>query len=143
MTALRAGTRLSFTYECRDEHGALLESLDAPAEITVGNGDILPRLEEALAAMQPGQSRQLMLEPDQAFGPQLDEMVGFFPYDLLPNDPPPVLGDVLEVENKGDDEPLLATVVSVEEDGCTLDGNHPLAGRDLYFTLRLVAILDA
>jgi len=139
MCAQRAGTRLSFTYECRDDQGKLLEALTEPATITLGEGEVLAALERALGTMRPGDTRELVLEPEQAFGPHEDGLVGFFAFDVLPDDPPPALGDVLEVEAEGEDEPMLATVVAIEEDGCMLDGNHPLAGQRLYYTLRLVA----
>lgn len=138
---MAAGTRLRFAYECRDERGALLESLDTPVEIVLGEGQVLPALEEALAKMKPGEARSLVLEPERAFGLHREDLVGFFAFSDLPSDPPPVLGDVLEVQAEGEEEATPATVVAVEEDGCLLDGNHPLAGRELHYTLRLVARL--
>ena len=139
---MAAGTRLSFTYDCCDGQGMHLESVDTPAEITLGEGQVLPALEKALAKMKPGEVRSLVLEPEQAFGPYREELVGFFPFADLPADPPPALGDVLEVQAEGEDEPMPATVVAVEEDGCLLDGNPPLAGRELHYTLRLVKVLE-
>ncbi len=139
---MAAGTRLSFTYECRDEQGVRLESLDSPAEITIGAGQVLPAVEKALAKMKPGEVRSLVLKPEQAFGPHREDLVGFFPFSDLPADPPPVLGDILEIQAEGEDEPMPATVVAVEEDGCLLDGNHPLAGRELHYTLRLLKVLE-
>lgn len=138
---MAAGTRLSFTYECRDEQGARLESIDTPAEITLGEGQVLPALEMALEKMKPGEVRALVLTPEQAFGPHREDLVGFFPFSVLPDEPPPVLGDILEIQAEGEDEPMPATVIAVEEDGCVLDGNHPLAGRELHYTLRLVKVL--
>jgi FKBP-type peptidyl-prolyl cis-trans isomerase 2 len=142
MATLPQGTRLAFAYECRDENGMLLETIpvDTPAEVTLGEGDLLPTLETALASMQPGESRDLVLGPDDAFGERSDDLVGFVANDLLP-DPPPVLGDVLELQAEGEEEPMPALITAVEEDGCVVDSNHPLAGKELHYRLQLVNVL--
>ncbi|MBT3289485.1 MAG: hypothetical protein HN904_22730 [Victivallales bacterium] len=144
MTMLPAGTRVSFAYECRDENGMMLESLrrDTPATLTLGQHELLPPLEAALAEMQAGESRQVVLAPDEAFGPRLDELVGLVPHDVLPDEPAPILGDVLELQTEGEEEPMAVLVTSVEEDGCVVDANHPMAGKELHYELYLVAILD-
>ena len=144
MTVLPAGARISLAYECRDEEGTMLERIpvDSPAEFAVGSGDLLPALETVLAGMRAGESRRLVLAPEEAFGLRDEELVGFVPFEQLPDDPPPALGDTLELVPEGEDEAMPAMVVAVEEDGCLLDANHPLAGKTLHFDLRLVAILD-
>ena len=143
MATLPQGTRLSFAYDCRDENGMLLETIprETPADVTLGGDELLPALEAALADMQPGETRKLVLGPDDAFGERSDDLVGFVDNDLLP-DPPPVLGDVLELQAEGEDEPMPALVTAVEEDGCAVDSNHPLAGKELHYCLYLVRVLD-
>jgi FKBP-type peptidyl-prolyl cis-trans isomerase 2 len=120
----------------------LLETIprETPADVTLGEDELLPALEAALADMQPGDSRELVLGPDDAFGERSDDLVGFVENALLP-DPPPILGDVLELQAEGEDEPMPALVTAVEEDGCVVDSNHPLAGKELHYTLYLAKVL--
>jgi FKBP-type peptidyl-prolyl cis-trans isomerase 2 len=140
---LPKGTRLTFAYECRDDNGMMLESIpvDTPAEVALGNGDLLPALEDALANMRPGETRELVLGPEQAFGERDDELVGFVSSELLPDDPAPVLGDVLELQAEDEEEPMPALVTAIEEDGCVVDANHPMAGKTLHFRLHLAEVI--
>ena len=81
-----------------------------------------------------------MLEPGDAFGPRLEEVVVFVPNEMFPGDVDPEVGEMVEIQEEGvSGEPMQAVVVSVEEDGAVVDGNHPLAGECLWFSLELVA----
>ena len=140
---VRRGSRVRISYRCFDETGTLIEETapgEAP-ELVVGDGSLLEALEDALEGMMPGQTRELVLEPERAFGPYQEELVGVLDGDLQTDEPPPEPGDWLEIIEDDEDDPTPARVVSVEEDGIIVDANHPLAGRTLRYELRLEAIL--
>jgi FKBP-type peptidyl-prolyl cis-trans isomerase 2 len=48
---------------------------------------------------------------------------------------------VLELQAEGEEEPMPALITAVEEDGCVVDSNHPLAGKELHYRLQLVNVL--
>lgn len=113
---------------------------EGPFEMVIGEGELLPELEEALVGLAPGEEKTVQIAADDAYGPYDDELVlvvgrGDFPADITPE-----VGQTLEVtDEEGDAYPV--TVVEVEGEEVTLDANHPLAGEDLTFAIRLLEIL--
>lgn len=138
----RMGDHLQIHYVCYDSAGGELESTitGEPPQITLGEGQILPALEEALVGLAAGQSRTVTLPPARAFGEYQEDLVGFVPYSQLQLEgEEPQIGLMVAIEDDGEDEPLQAEITGLEENGVTVDGNHPLAGQTLKFQLTLVA----
>lgn len=131
-----------FRYVCRDRFGQLLESSGNPDgdEVTLGQDQLLPALEEALVGMKPGERASIHLRADQAFGAYRDELVAVLAEEELGLDVPPSPGMIVQVSAPGEPD-MQATVLRVDDDGVSIDGNHPLAGEDLVFDLELLAIL--
>lgn len=112
-----------------------------PLEFKLGEGQVIPGFEEAVAGMNPGESTKIELPVDKAFGPRRDELVAQVNREDLPEHIDPQVGQSLEVKLP-DGETLPVTVTEVGESEVTLDGNHPLAGKDLSFELTLVEIKE-
>jgi peptidylprolyl isomerase len=110
-----------------------------PMEITVGSGEVIPKFEEAVAGMQPGDARTITIPADQAYGPHREELMVSVDRGEFPDHIEPTVGLALEVRADGG-EPAIVRVAGVSADQVTLDANHPLAGEDLTFDLELVAI---
>lgn len=144
MRLAKMGDRLKIHYLCYDCTGQVLESTcdGEPPQITLGEGQILPALEEALVGLAAGQSRTVILPPARAFGEYQEDLVGFVPYSQLQLEgEEPQIGLLVAIEDDGEDEPLQAEITGLEENGVTVDGNHPLAGQTLKFQLTLVAFI--
>jgi peptidylprolyl isomerase len=129
----------------------------APLELVIGEGELPPQVEEALVGLEPGQGATVHIPCAEGFGPHHRERVMVLSHDEImpreagletfrvaegkqrPNNFNPKVGDVLEVS--GPDGALVpARVVALTDSTITLDANHPLAGRDLVFEVRLVGI---
>ena len=111
-----------------------------PLEFTIGEGQVIPGFESAVVGMQPGESKQVNIPMDEAYGPHLEEMVGIVEKDRLPEGLDAQVGAQLEVTREdGESFPVLITAVTDTE--VVLDANHPLAGRDLTFDITLIEIL--
>ncbi len=115
-------------------------SLEAdPLEFTIGGGMLIPAFEQAVIGMAPDETRVVNISSDEAYGPVLDELVQQVPRNVLPEDMNPVPGQELVSENENGEQ-LIVVVKEVNDTHVTIDANHPLAGKDLTFEIRLVEI---
>jgi FKBP-type peptidyl-prolyl cis-trans isomerase 2 len=106
-----------------------------PLEFTVGQGMMIPGFETGVMGMEVGEKRTITMASDDAYGPTRDDLMFEVP---ITNVPPEVkVGDTLraEVENG---MMSLFTVTEVKIETVVLDGNHPLAGKDLTFDVELL-----
>jgi FKBP-type peptidyl-prolyl cis-trans isomerase SlyD len=114
----------------------LLESTkDAkPIKFIQGQGQIIPGLEEALYDMEIGESKKVDLTPDQAYGESDPEAIHQVKQEEFSEDVPLEVGNYLDLrDNEGN--VLSAQITAKDEETVTLDFNHPLAGRDLTFSI--------
>ncbi|PLX99150.1 MAG: peptidylprolyl isomerase [Desulfuromonas sp.] len=112
-----------------------------PYELTLGEGEFFPSIEDALIGMAPGEKKTIVIPAADAFGEYDPENVFSVPRGEFPDDEiNPEVG--LELEVTGDNgEVFVATIVEVSDEQITLDTNHPLAGEDLTYEFELVEIL--
>lgn len=111
-----------------------------PMEFVIGAGQLIPKFEEAVIGLEPGQSITVSIPADDAYGQRAEEMVAIIERSEIPPEISPEPGHQMEVILE-DGSPFPVLVTEVTDTTITLDGNHPLAGRDLTFTIRLVEIL--
>jgi peptidylprolyl isomerase len=111
-----------------------------PLEFTIGTGMIIPGFERAVVGMQPGESKTEIIPTEQAYGPHVDEMVVVVDRRQMPGEIEPEIGQQLQIQQEtGQIIPVVVTEIS--DASITLDANHPLAGEDLTFDIRLVEIV--
>jgi len=127
--------------ECEDEGcGCGVAHHDSPLEFVIGSGMLLPKFEAAVVGLEPGQSVTVKIAADDAYGQRAEEMVATIQRSEIPADMNPQVGDQMEVVLQ-DGSPMPVMVTDATESAITLDANHPLAGQDLTFEIRLVEIL--
>jgi peptidylprolyl isomerase len=111
-----------------------------PMEFVIGQGNLIPKFESAVIGLEPGQSVKVTIAADDAYGQRAEEMVAVIERSEIPAEMKPQVGDHLEVVMQ-DGSPMPVMVTEVTETTITLDANHPLAGMDLTFDIRLVEIV--
>ena len=130
--------------ECDDDCGDVDDCgcghESGPMELTIGEGNFFPQIEEALAGMAPGETKKLVVPSIEAFGEYDEEKVFEVPRSDMPEDLKPDVGDELTLTGDDGDE-LEVVVTAVSEESVTFDANHPLAGEDLTFEIELLEIL--
>lgn len=107
-----------------------------PITIALGGGEVFPALERAIVGMRAGQTRNIVLGAEEAYGPRRAENVITVERALFPADREIRVGQKLSVAFSGGASRVMA-VCAVSGAHVTLDGNHPLAGHELTFALRL------
>lgn len=111
-----------------------------PMEFTLGLDPMIPGFERAVTGLEPGQSTQVDIPADEAYGLRNDELVRDFPLNEFPDDLELEEGLLLSADGP-DGQRVRFKVISIGEQAATLDGNHPLAGQDLRFEIELLEIL--
>ncbi|MFQ5852099.1 MAG: peptidylprolyl isomerase [Candidatus Binatia bacterium] len=112
-----------------------------PLLFTIGRGQIIPGIEQAVIGMNPGESKTTYVQPDKAFGSYYEEYVLEMDRNELPEElGEPKAGQQLEL-GEADGQMVQVTVTGVSDSSVTLDANHPLAGKDLTFDIELVEIV--
>ena len=110
-----------------------------PLEFTLGAGQLIPGFEQAVADMALGETRTVTITAEDAYGPRYEELREEVPRELIPATIE--LEEGLTLQGQAPDgHPIRYTVVAFTEEKVLLDGNHPLAGKDLVFELELLAI---
>jgi len=113
---------------------------EEPLQFTLGKGQVLPGFEQAVVGMNSGESKTVLVTADQAFGPYLDEVVVVVDRGRLPEGINPKEGDRIQLQSRSG-ETVTVAVIDVSESTVTIDGNHPLAGKDLIFDIEFIEVV--
>lgn len=144
MEQAKRGDTVKVHYTGTLEDGTIFDSSrnGEPIEFTIGGGEVIPGFEEAVVGMSPGESRRQVVPATEAYGPARPDMKVEVDREMIPDELELFVGQELEIE---DQEGRVNNVVvsGLTEKTVTLDGNHPLAGKDLQFQIELVEILAA
>ena len=124
--------------------GEELEStLDGePITFLQGAGQIIPGLENALYDMEIGQEKKVVVAPEDAYGIYDPDSVEVVKQEEFSEEVPLDIGTFLDLRDDEGDV-LSAQVIEADEDTVTLDFNHPLAGEELTFQVKVEAIRAA
>jgi len=130
---------VTIDYTVKNDEGVVIDSTkDAdPLVYLHGADSIVPGLEKALEGKTVGHKLSISIEPEDAYGEHQDEMIQYVQIDLI-GDPDITIGNVYKAQDE-EGRPFTVTVIEMDDDTVTLDGNHDLAGVRLNFD---VAILD-
>jgi peptidylprolyl isomerase len=89
--------------------------------------------------MNPDESKTIQIPSDNAYGPHREDMVMVIERNQLPADIEPKVDQKLQMRHPNG-QSTVVTVIEVNDSNVTMDGNHPLAGKDLTFDIRLTEI---
>jgi peptidylprolyl isomerase len=109
-----------------------------PLEFTLGAGQVIPGFEEAISGMEVGETKQVRIPAEEAYGPYRDEMILELPREQLPGDVELEIGQ--QVQMQQGEHIFVVRVEKIGDEAITFNANHPLAGEALNFDLRLVEI---
>ena len=134
--------RVRCTVRCEDgrEFGTPPEELEL--EFTVGSGEAIPGLEQAVTGMRAGRSKTVAIPASLAYGPHFDSKVLDVDRRLFPAGENPEPGQHVEMTGHNG-VTQLARVTEVSDTRVKLDANHPLAGQQLTLHIHLVNIVAA
>ncbi len=107
-----------------------------PVEFEAGAGEILPGIDEQVIGMEKGEGKEITVPAEKGFGKKKEELVMEAPKDVFEGKKLEV-GQKISVQTRKD-RMMSGRVMKIGEDGVTLDLNHPLAGKELIFKIKVV-----
>ena len=131
-------------YIARDETGEIIDSSDedGPIRYIHGTEDLIPGLEKALEGREQGERLTVHVPMEEAYGPRDESLVESVPRKNFQGIDEIRPGMKFQTE-MDDGSPMIVTVVKVDKKSVTVDGNHPLAGKNLSFELEVVLVREA
>ncbi len=138
------GVQVTLHFSLGLETGELIDSNfeGEPVTFTVGDGNMLPGFESALFGMKQGEEHALVVPPEQGFGMHNPENIQQFPRAQFPADVELKEGLMISFTDAQNNE-IPGVVAAIDETTITVDFNHPLAGREIYFSVRIIAVAPA
>ena len=132
---------ISFHYTLKNDAGKTLDASakDKPLQFLEGAGQIIPGLEKELGSLKTGNKKKIKVVAKEAYGERDDRFLLTVGRDQLPKEAK--VGEEFEI--KSDKGSLIVVVKELNEKQAVLDGNHPLAGVDLYFDVEIIEAREA
>jgi len=151
------GDTVRVTYRMAFPGGAIFETNEnhTPLVFVVGSGQMIRGFDQAVVGMTPGQTKTVIIPPDQGYGIRNESMVGDVNTELL-NQIMGELGkkghftrltftgidDLIYRYQMPDNTIIYYSFRNITPETTTVDQNHPLAGRDLEATITLLEITE-
>jgi FKBP-type peptidyl-prolyl cis-trans isomerase 2 len=132
--------RVHFT--CRLEDGSVHDTSlgKEPLLLTIGENQFMPFFEKLIIGMKPGETKTFTVKAEDAYGTRDNDKIQTIERSGFPGDIQPEVGLQIQIE-RNDGGKSYITVTEVNETSVTLDANHPMAGKDLYFEIELLEIV--
>lgn len=147
---IRSGCIVELEFELRNGEGELVEDSREAGALTYlhGNDEIPPGLEKELDGVEEGARIEVTLPPGEAYGDYNPDGIVSVPRSEFPEDAEIVPGDWVDVtvadeEEGGGSAEMEMRVVEISPESIVLDANHPLAGQQVTFDLRVVSVRPA
>lgn len=133
---------VTFHYTVAETGQAPLESSTdgQPLTVLVGQGAVIPGLEEALLGKAEGDKVEVTVAPEQAYGHRREGMTQRIPKKLFKN---AKLAAGMQVVLPTEMGPRAMTVLKVGMTAVDVDLNHPMAGKSLDFTVEILGVRAA
>jgi FKBP-type peptidyl-prolyl cis-trans isomerase SlyD len=134
---------VTIDYTLKDDNGTILDSsTEGNFAYLHGAENIIPGLENALSGKLAGDEVEVSVNPAEGYGERNDSMIQAVPRDMFDSEQEIQVGMQFHAESPEGDM-IVVTVTDVEGDDITVDGNHPLAGVNLNFGVKIIDIREA
>lgn len=110
-----------------------------PLNFIVGSGQVIQGFDEAVIGMKLGQEKTIHINSDKAYGPKVKELIVNVEKEKFPQKLEIKINQQYKIPIE-DGESMIVRVTNISENTIELDGNHPLAGKNLTFKITLVEI---
>lgn len=141
MSQVKENDTVKVHYTGKLTDGQVFDTSDGkdPIEFTLGKGQLIPGFEKGLLDMKVNEKKTITIPKEEAYGEPREDLVQEVEKTQLPEEIKPEVGMGL-VSKTPDGREMNLVVAEVKEDTIVVDGNHPLAGKDLVFDLEVVEI---
>ncbi len=140
---IATNTVVTIDYTLKDDDQSVLDTSQGqePLSYIHGIGNLIPGLEKALAGKSEGDRVQVTIPPEEAYGKRDEDLLQAIPRERFERANEIEVG--MQFHTQSDEGMQVVTVVGVDGDNITIDGNHPLAGKTLHFDVEIVGVREA
>ena len=141
MTQVKENNTVKVNYTGKLSNGQVFDTSEGrePIEFTLGQGQLIPGFEKGVIDMKLNEKKTITIAKEEAYGEVNNDLIQEVKKTELPQDISPEVGMGL-VSKSPDGREMNLMVVEVKDDSIVVDGNHPLAGKELIFDLEVVDI---
>lgn len=135
---------VSFLYKGSLPDGTVFDDCKGePHRIHIGRHQVMSALEDALDEMSIDEERVLEIAAKDAYGEYNEDAVQQVPTFKIPNGANMPVGEIIAWKTPRSADPIPAKVLKIENQVASLDFNHPLAGKDIVYWVKVVDIEEA
>lgn len=144
MIAVANDTVVEIHYTLKSEGGEVIDSTDGlkPLSYIHGKNNIVPGLENVLTGKKIGETFTAIVPPLEAYGEKKPDLIQVVTKDKFRNADDLKIGTQFKVPNEHG-HAMIVEITAIDGDNITLDANHPLAGMNLHFDIKVESIRAA
>lgn len=130
-------------YTLKNSQGEMIDSSEGAEPLVYLHGaeNIVPGLERELEGKKSGDSLNVVVKPEDGYGIHNEALIGAVPRDMFESDMDIEVGMSFQAET--DQGIQMVSIVGLNDEEVTVDGNHPLAGETLHFDVTVCEVRDA
>ena len=139
--AIKKGDRVKIEYKGTFDNGEVFDSSEGkePIEFVAGEGKVIPGFDNAVMGMEKNQEKEVKIASKDAYGEHNPDLIKKVPREVLPKEQTPKPGMILGMKAPNGQQ-MMARITEVTDKEITIDLNHPLAGKNLNFKIKVVDI---
>lgn len=132
------GTIVNVHYTGKFTDGEIFDTSEGRGTLRfeIGSGQIIPGFENALIGKNVGDKITVNIQPEEGYGPVLEELFVKIDRERMPENVE--VGQILQATNE--ENTTNVVVHEVHDTHVVIDGNHPLAGKELVFDIEVVSL---
>mgnify|MGYP001580854654 CR=1 FL=1 len=140
---IEAGSVVGFSYKLTTSEGKLIDQSNDqhPFEYLHGYANIVPGLEKEVTGMKVGETKLVKVQPEEGYGVHSPNLLFEIPKTNFPQEMDLQVG--MEFESHGEEGTMVIVIKEVKADTVMADANHPLAGVELHFDIKINTIRKA
>lgn len=137
---IEKGKKVSFEYTLTLEDNEVIDSNVGAEPMTFvhGSSQIIPGLEDQMTGMKTGDSKKVTVKPEDGYGPVINEAIIQLKTEQVPETSRKV-GAMLQTQSP-EGQIIRGRITAIDDQTATIDLNHPLAGKTLYFDVKVIEI---
>ncbi|MBN2111926.1 peptidylprolyl isomerase [Candidatus Woesearchaeota archaeon] len=140
---VKKGDKIKVEYEGKLDDGTVFDSTGKhggePLEFEAGAGSVIKGFDNAVIGMKKGDEKEINLKPAEAYGEPNEQLVKKVPRSQFPEKMELKAGTMLALRAPNGMQ-IPAKITEVSDSEVTIDLNHPLAGKNLNFKIKIVGI---
>ena len=139
------GVVVSMDYTLRLDDGQVVDTSEGrePLAFVQGQNQIIPGLENALYGMAVGEEKTVDVAPKDGYGEINPDAYQDVPPSAFPSEMTLTVGESLNLQHQSTGQIVQAHISKIEPGNVRLDFNHPLAGENLHFHVKIAGLRQA